>query len=309
MLKEKIIKHKVLSVVSGLLALIVLVLILVVLQVDDQVPAQQQAEQGKQAVTFVAPPAAPLPAVNGPIQQGHTEVPNFAEITNVTARKVEFFRFLLPAARQENQAILAQRETLENLYHEKVLKGIALSKEEAAWLAKLSDYYKVDTQDRTRQFKLLLRRVDIVPETLVLIQAANESGWGTSRFALQARNFFGQWCWVPGCGLVPNQRPEGESYEVQLFANMESSVRAYIRNLNTHQAYHDLRSIRRLQRLHDKPMKATALAEGLISYSTRGEAYIAELQQMIRVNGPIIEAIRADLEESNEQGILSQVGS
>lgn len=309
MLKQRVVQHKLLSAVGAALALVVLVLIILVLQTDDHIPAQQQAEQSKQAAAPEQVASAPMPAVDGPIQQGHTEVPNFAEMTNVTVRKVEFFQFLLPAAQQENQAILAQREILKQLYQDKVLKGVALTAEETSWLAQLSDYYKVNTQDRTRQFKLLLRRVDMVPENLVLIQAANESGWGTSRFALEARNFFGQWCWVPGCGLVPNQRPEGQTYEVQLFANMESSVRAYIRNLNTHQAYHDLRSIRRHQRLQDKPIQATALTEGLMSYSTRGEAYIEELQQMIRVNSPIIEAIRADLAESDEQGLLSQAGS
>ncbi len=242
-----------------------------------------------------------LPTVNTTIKKGSKVVPDFGDIYNVRERKFAFFSYLLPAIQAENEHILSLRATLQRL-HQKVLKGQALTAKESKWIGELSEYYRVETDDRTKLFNTLLRRVDIVPETLVLIQAANESGWGTSRFAQSARNFFGQWCWTDGCGIVPGERPDGESYEVRLFDSMEASVKSYIRNLNTHFAYQELRSIRSRLRLNEEPITAVPLTAGLVSYSTRGEDYITELQQMIRVNRPIIEVIRNEIEEEEEKG-------
>lgn len=239
-----------------------------------------------------------LPPVNAKIRHATKEVPNFGNINHVLERKVAFFSYLLPAIQVENQHILDQREALIRL-REKVLQGKALTNKETKWLDDLSEYYRVDTNDRTRRFNMLLHRVDIVPETLVLIQAANESGWGTSRFAQSALNFFGEWCWTEGCGIVPDQRPSGENYEVRLFNSMEASVKSYIRNLNTHAAYQELRSIRYGLRTNKQPITAVPLTVGLMSYSTRGEDYIHELQQMIRVNRPIIEVVRDELEDNH----------
>jgi len=236
-----------------------------------------------------------LPPVNAKIKHGTKDVPDFGNINQVLERKIAFFSYLLPAIQTENEHISAQRDALLVL-HEKVLQGKALSSKETKWLNDLSEYYRVDTNDRSRRFSTLLRRVDIVPETLVLIQAANESGWGTSRFAKNALNFFGQWCWTEGCGIVPDQRPDGQSYEVRLFNSMEASVKSYMRNLNTHAAYQELRSIRYGLRQKDEPITAVPLTIGLMSYSSRGEDYIDELQQMIRVNRPIIQVVRDDLE-------------
>lgn len=240
-----------------------------------------------------------LPAIVVSHKKGTKTVPDFSRITDVRERKTAFFGFLLPAIQAENERITVQRQALQRL-HQKVLKGQALSNKESQWLADLSQYYRIETNDKSRLFNSLLRRVDIVPDTLVLIQAANESGWGTSRFAQSARNFFGQWCWTQGCGIVPEQRPVGEQYEVRQFDSMEASVESYIRNLNTHLAYQELRSIRYQLRRNKQQITATPLTAGLMSYSTRGEEYINELQQMIRVNTPIIEAVRAHLTETAE---------
>ncbi|MGX5914141.1 glucosaminidase domain-containing protein [Aliidiomarina sp. Khilg15.8] len=232
-----------------------------------------------------------LPLIGAPLSTRTRSIPDFADIDNVGERKRIFFSFLIPAIEEENSRILAQREHLKRL-QEKVESGLALSRAEQNWLDEMLTYYRVDATDTNEQFSTLLRRADIVPQTLVLVQAANESGWGTSRFARDARNFFGQWCWTEGCGIVPGARGAGQSHEVRRFDSMEASVKSFIRNLNTHFAYVDLRGIRAEMRDDNEAIAATALTQGLLSYSERGEEYILELNQMIRVNRPIIEEVR-----------------
>ena len=132
--------------------------------------------------------------------------------------------------------------------------------------------------------KELIRRVDVIPTSLVLAQAANESAWGTSRFAREGNNIFGQWCFDEGCGLVPNRRGEDASHEVRAFASVEAAVRAYFRNLNTHPSYEDLRTLRASMRMQGLPLNSMVLARGLTRYSERGMDYVLELQDMIRIN-------------------------
>src|SRR5690554_6058881 len=219
-----------------------------------------------------------LPPVTPPHPQKTRQVPNFSDIAEVRERKEAFFSYLLPAIQFENSQILRKRTELLRLAN-KLEAGEQLNTREQGWLTEMVNYYRVNenteqSMEMTDQVALLLRRVDIIPETLVLIQAANESAWGTSRFAQDARNFFGQWCWTAGCGIVPNARPEGQVYEVRLFDSMESSVRSYMRNLNTHFAYQDLRTIRQELRNRNATITATELSAGLIRYSERGEEYI-----------------------------------
>ena len=153
------------------------------------------------------------------------------------------------------------------------------------WLSDLVTRYKIDTAvELPSQLTQLSRRVDIIPVALALVQAANESAWGTSRFATQGNNFFGQWCYQAGCGLVPAARVPGADHEVARFSSPYHSVAAYFANLNTNPAYRPLRDIRYRLRQQDAPVTAIALARGLSQYSERGETYVGELISMIRNN-------------------------
>ncbi|WP_194755630.1 glucosaminidase domain-containing protein [Aliidiomarina indica] len=232
-----------------------------------------------------------LPPVQARLHSETVDVPDFGSIHDINARKIEFFSYLLPAIDYENSVLLEQRRHLELLL-QKHRSRQSFSAAEQRWVNDMARYYRVTQRQREEKLLTLLRRVDVIPDTLVLIQAANESGWGTSRFALDARNFFGQWCWNEGCGIVPAARPEGAVHEVQYFDSVEASVRAYMRNLNTHPAYYDLRSIRADLRRQGIPITAQPLTLGLLSYSERGEDYIAELNQMIRVNRAVIQDAR-----------------
>lgn len=232
-----------------------------------------------------------LPVIDQSLSRQTRVVPDFSEIVDVNERKKEFFAYLLPAIEEMNDRVMAQREELYRLQL-KLNAGHTMLKEEQAWLDNMVAYYRVDEDSLDAQFDVLMRRVDIVPSTLVLIQAANESGWGTSRFAREGLNFFGQWCWTEGCGIVPAARPAGQSYEVRQFESMEASVEAFIRNLNTHFAYKDLREMRLQERESDDTVSSGTMTAGLMSYSERGQDYIDELNQMIRINRPIIDEVR-----------------
>jgi Bax protein len=130
----------------------------------------------------------------------------------------------------------------------------------------------------------MIKRVDGIPPALVVVQAANESSWGTSRFAKEGNNFFGQWCYVQGCGIVPNMRSSNAAHEVAKFDNVDDSIRSYINNLNTQVSYAQLRDIRASLRQKGQKITGYELAQGLIKYSTRREAYVAEIQEMILQN-------------------------
>lgn len=214
------------------------------------------------------------------------QAPDFSSMTVISERKEAFFGFLAPMAEWENQRILKERERVLALQAELTSKGI-LSAASKRKLKALVEQYRLDDVEMSSQEKLdtLLRRVDIIPLSMVLAQAATESAWGTSRFAMEGNNYFGQWCFRQGCGLVPLQRSAGQQHEVAYFANALESVRSYLRNINTHAAYRELRQIRASLRAAGKAIEGLELIKGLESYSERGTDYIDELALIIRGNG------------------------
>ena len=130
-------------------------------------------------------------------------MPNFGAISDVKTKKRQFFSFLLPMIRDSNREILSHRELLLEI-RDLVKNEAPLTDSIRHFVGELSRHYKVNLDnDLLAQIHELLLKVDVVPESLVLAQAANESGWGTSRFAQEANNLFGIWCFTPGCGLTP----------------------------------------------------------------------------------------------------------
>ena len=204
-------------------------------------------------------------------------LPDFTQYKDVKEKKKAFFQWMLPKIEKANQDILQERAFIESSTPKKPLS--------AKWQA-LVEKYRIDPKNKSpQQIKsLLLRRVDIIPPSLALAQAANESSWGTSRFAKKAFNFYGQWCFTQGCGLVPSQRSAGLKHEVRKFENPTASVKSYMRNLNSHPSFKALRDIRLSLRKSNKPLEGKALSAGLLSYSERKQDYVKELNAMIRVN-------------------------
>ena len=200
-------------------------------------------------------------------------------------RKRTFLLSLLPMVLLANQAIEAERQEIETLFARFDNMG-TLTAEEKKRLEEMADYYKLQrdplTDERARA--LLLHRVDILPPSLVLAQAAAESGWGTSRFAREGNNLFGQRTFRTGNGIVPANRPAGETHEVKRFGSLFESVRSYMRNLNTHNAYREFRELRARLRRSGQPLNGVTLASGLDAYSTRNADYIKDVRAIIRSN-------------------------
>lgn len=213
------------------------------------------------------------------------QLPNFAAIRDTDTKKQVFFDFLQPYIDAKNSEVQLQRQHLMGLI-EKMKAGYVLNIDEMVFLRDLSRQYEVPTDDLQDQtfLQLLLRRVDVIPPSLVLAQAANESAWGTSRFARDGYNLFGQWCYEKGCGIVPDRRRPNDHHEVKSFGSVDEAVHAYFQNLNTFPSYQGLRRIRQDLRDKARPIDGISLTEGLRSYSERGDAYIDELRRMIEYN-------------------------
>lgn len=206
-------------------------------------------------------------------------MPDFSQYTDVTKKKQDFFSFLLPRIKAANENILEERSWLLSLDIDN------LTDQQQERLNELAEKYEVDDYDSQDQLMTILkRRIDILPPSMVLAQAANESAWGTSRFARKGNNLFGQWCYVKGCGLIPKKRDNDGRHEVAKFDDVQASIESYMRNLNSQFSYKDLRIQRSIKRNNNKNISGYELAEGLIKYSTRREEYIKEIQAMIKQN-------------------------
>lgn len=203
-------------------------------------------------------------------------------VDDVDRKKSLFFRALLPIVLAETERISTQRGVIQELYR----RGPpALDSEDGRVLARLMQEYRVDGTPGSESVRAaLLRRVDVVPVALALAQAANESAWGASRFARLGNNLFGQWTYQEDKGIIPAARKEGHRHAVRKFSSVRRSVRAYLYNLNVGHAYESLREMRSRMRSNGEPLDPLALAVGLEGYSSRGEAYVAELRTIIRGN-------------------------
>lgn len=206
----------------------------------------------------------------------------YDDVNSTVEKKQRFFDTLRPVVINENQKIQDKRQ--------RILRAMQADADHA-WVADQAAQYELEWDPKNPQWEILLRRVDTVPMELVLTQAANESAWGLSRFAQQANNLFGQWCFSKGCGIVPEQRSKGMKHEVRAFETINQSVASYLHNINTTHAYKKLRTIREKQREKGHVVSALMLATGLEKYSSRGKAYVKELQSMIKTNRQLMHGV------------------
>lgn len=211
-------------------------------------------------------------------------LPDFSQWPAGEARKAGFLEFLRPLLEAENRRVSEQRERLQRI-------AAAGEREigffDRRWLDELAREYSLDPEamDHGSLIHELLLRVDSVPVSLGLAQAAKESGWGTSRFAVDGNALFGQRCFRSGCGIVPGSRTSGARHEVRSFPSPAAAVASYVRNLNTHPDYQKLRELRAALAHQGKRVTGFALARALAGYSERGQDYIEEIRQMIHFNG------------------------
>jgi uncharacterized FlgJ-related protein len=210
-----------------------------------------------------------------------------AKALSVADKKLLFFRFIAPIVLRVNELILEDRARALELTH-RVAQGQSVTSADQVWLSELAVKYKVLDSKGQRlsndAFAELLMRVDIVPPSLALAQAASESGWGTSRFAAQGNSLFGQWTW--GKGLKPAEQRTSKlgDYRIEAFDSTGQAAYSYALNLNTERSYRDLRTKRADLRRQNLRISGTALAETLLHYSERGQAYVDDLKALIRNN-------------------------
>lgn len=200
-------------------------------------------------------------------------------LRDVNTRKSLFLRTLLPLVLKVNEEIAADRSRLQTILAAQA-GGQSPSAADQRWLETRSEEYGLRSVDARK----LLPRMDLVPVSLALAQAAEESGWGTSRFARQGNALFGQWTYEETAGIVPLNRASGATHAIKAFPSLLDAVRAYARNLNSHRAYAEFRSRRDDMRRSNKPLDGWSLARTLTRYSERGQDYVDTLHIIMRAN-------------------------
>ena len=193
-----------------------------------------------------------------------------------------FIHRIAPLAIKADNVILANRKRLLD-YYALYKQGEQLGTPRWEWMAGLANYYGMKSPDFTKKttWKTLLRRVNVIPPSLVIAQAAIESAWGTSRFAKEANNYFGQHCFKTGCGLMPKRRPKGERVLVEKFDSPYASVQSYMHNLNTHYNYDKFRALREKRVQEGEPLTGYTLAKGLDTYSEL-DGYVKYVRLVIK---------------------------
>ncbi len=226
-----------------------------------------------------------------------------ADQAPVAVKKELFYRAAVPLILFANELVMRDRVRLQSLA-DRHGKSEGLGAEDTEWLRSLAARYRLIKLEESSptdamvyaMMDELLVRVDVIPPSLALGQAAYESGYGTSRFALKGNAFFGQWTWG-GKGMRPlRPRKSKGDYKIATYDWPLDSVRGYMRNLNTQRAYAELRKIRAELRRKGEKLSGPLLADGLTRYSEQGQTYVKTLKGMIKTNGLDI-ADRARLRE------------
>ena len=189
-------------------------------------------------------------------------------------RKDLFIKIVLPLVLSENNRIKRDRSTLF-----KILNKNNNTKSEKDWLKKKFKQYGVVSKD----LSTLKIRMDIIPVSLAIAQAAKETGWGTSRFAIEGNALFGQWTYS-GKGIKPAGSDKNDKHKIATFSVLKASVRAYQRNLNTHSSYREFRKARAIQRDNDESLNSLELANFLNEYAETGEEYTKIIKKIIEQN-------------------------
>ena len=204
-----------------------------------------------------------------------TLLPNEIKMIEDTKKRKDFFiQIVLPLVLKENNNIKIDRKRLFSIINKNNNSSL-----EKKWLESKYKQYGVTSKD----LSTLKIRMDEVPVSLAIAQAAKETGWGTSRFAQEGNALFGQWTWS-GEGLKPKEADKNEGHKVMKFNVLQASVRAYQRNLNTHSSYVEFRKARAKLRDQKKPLDSIVLSKYLNEYAETGEQYVDVLQKIIKQN-------------------------
>lgn len=240
------------------------------------------------------------------VRSGKTAVPrlflaslpsDIIHIREATARKALFFKTVLPLVLQVNEGILRDRRRLWFINFQ-INLGKKPGPEDRLWLLGLAERYgfkKIFLPE-------LLKRVDIIPPSLALAQAAKESGWGTSRFVREGNALFGEWTFSKNKSLLPSRRDQDKQHRVRIFSSLLNSVQAYAHNLNTHKAYEKFRRLRSGLRLKGEKVDGLLLVGSIRNYSELGVRYVRDIRDLIQGNN----LHRLDDARLHKDGLMSR---
>ena len=213
-----------------------------------------------------------------------SELPDdFSEIQDVPTKKKLFYLVTLPLIYNANASIMQERRMVINI--EKKFARKELNKNETDEIIRLSKKYKLDYSEiNTKLFRKLKQRINIIPVSLALGQAIIESGWGQARFATEGNALYGQWTTSEDKGIIPQDRDEDKTHAVLKFKNLSESVKAYMFNINTHQAYYNFRVIRRIDERIKYTDPISMKVKYLAAYAEIGDKYVDKLELIIASN-------------------------
>ena len=193
----------------------------------------------------------------------------YYDIKHIPKMKQVFFSFINKMAKIENSYILEDRKYIKNYYNKNTAKMKAIRKR-----------YGIKANSRLKDYLYI---VDVIPNSMVLAQAAVESAWGKSRFFKDAKNVFGQWTWS-GHGLIPKSRKKGSKHKIKIFQSYQKSLRTYLININKSWAYKKVRDLRAAQRAKNQRLSGSYLSAGLEKYSQKKQEYVTIIKKVIRHN-------------------------
>lgn len=254
-------------------------------------PREDTSPEDVPALETSPTPISRSPARSGRVPDDGLTVPriflpafpdHMTELPKGPERKAVFIAALLPHVLKVNELIAADRQHILDIAA-KIRRGGTPSDRETNWLRAITDHYGLKAREGMPDMDKLLLRVQVIPPSLALTQAAIESGWGASRFATEGNAAFGQRTW-DGEGLIPARRRPGDSHRIRNFDHLFQSVASYMHNLNTHRAYAEMRARRAALAAAGKPVTGAALAPALVNYSERREAYVADVLAIMADN-------------------------
>ena len=202
----------------------------------------------------------------------------YYEISTSKEKKSAFFKVLVPIVKESQERIREERFFIKSFF--KDLKDETVKSEDLEKISKLAKRYRIKNIYDKKNF---LKRVCAIPTSLVLAQAAMESGWGSSRFVKEANNIFGHWTYGEK-GLIPSQRGDGKTHKIRIFDSLEDSVTAYMLNLNRHGAYEEFRNLRHLSIKSKNYFGGFEASDTMTQYSAMGAEYCTQLKNIITQN-------------------------
>ncbi|NPA73260.1 MAG: mannosyl-glycoprotein endo-beta-N-acetylglucosamidase [Epsilonproteobacteria bacterium] len=229
----------------------------------------------------------------------------YYKIKDVPTQKKKFVEIMLPLIKKANEKTLKERKFVLNFFNKLERCGFScVKKDDLLRLAKLSKKYKI--KNLYDKYEYLLK-IDKIPESLALTQAALESAWGKSRFARYANNIFGQWTFKSK-GLVPEKREEGKTHKIKIFNSLQDSVDAYVANLNRNRAYKDFRIQRYQARVLNELYKGTDAAKTMARYSELRGKYVKMISRFMTKNSFLkYDTLVSDKEENGNLYALNGI--